>query len=90
MLVVSFPLPTEAVLAASCPGCPRPCVAACPAGAVSPSGFFQEPCSARRRLGPPCDESCDARVSCPVGPAAAYSDRQLAFHMRASLRLAAR
>ena len=90
LLVVSFPLRTEASLAASCPGCSRPCVAACPAGAVSASGFFQEPCTARRRLGPPCDEHCVARVSCPVGPSARYSDRQLAFHMRASLRLAAR
>ena len=72
LVTVSFPLQSEAALAA---------------GAVRENGFVYGPCLTQRRLGPPCDERCAARARCPVGTAARYSDDQLAFHMRASLRL---
>jgi ferredoxin len=68
-----------------CAGCSAPCVTACPAGAVSRDGFAIPACHARRLAAEPCRLSCDARIACIRGPAYRYSERQLAFHMRASL-----
>jgi hypothetical protein len=68
-----------------CAGCPAPCVEACPAGAVARAGFSVPACHARRLSAEPCRLSCAARIACIRGPAFRYSERQLAFHMRASL-----
>lgn len=69
----------------ACEGCPAPCVAACPAGAVARAGFAVPACHARRLSAEPCRLSCAARIACIRGPAHRYTDRQLAFHMAASL-----
>jgi epoxyqueuosine reductase QueG len=68
-----------------CADCPAPCVAACPAGAVRRAGFDVPSCHARRLSAEPCRLSCAARIACVRGPQHRYSDRQLAFHMAASL-----
>jgi hypothetical protein len=69
-----------------CGSCARPCVEACPAGAVAATGFDFVPCSARRLAeGSPCARTCVARLACPVGTAERYGVAQLAFHMDASL-----
>jgi ferredoxin len=69
----------------ACAGCPAPCVAACPAGAVRLGGFSVADCHARRRTAPACHLSCEARVRCVRGVEHRYSDEQLAFHMAASM-----
>jgi hypothetical protein len=71
----------------SCTDCSRPCVSACPAHAVLPEGFRVHPCAAHRLADPACQESCVARIACPIGAAHRYSEQQLAFHMRASLTM---
>lgn len=68
-----------------CAGCPAPCVAACPAGAVRLGGFSVADCHARRRTAPACHLSCEARLRCVRGVEHRYSDDQLAFHMAASM-----
>jgi ferredoxin len=70
---------------AACVGCPAPCVAACPAGAVRVAGFSIADCHARRLTAPACRHSCEARIHCVVGPGHRYTDEQLAFHMAASM-----
>jgi hypothetical protein len=84
-VLVPVALATEPPLAPSCATCSRPCVAACPAGAVVDGGFQFDRCVARRRVDAACQESCAARLRCPVGLAQRYPDDQLGFHMRASL-----
>ncbi len=69
----------------ACAGCPAPCVAACPAGAVRLGGFSVADCHARRRTAPACHLSCEARLRCVRGVEHRYSDEQLAFHMAASM-----
>lgn len=65
-----------------CVGCPAPCAAACPVGAVSAAAPFDiGPCLAH--LAPPvsgCPAGCAARRACPVGSAFAYSALQHAYH----------
>ena len=68
-----------------CAGCPAPCVAACPAGAVRLTGFSVADCHARRRTAPACHLSCDARLRCIRGVEHRYAEEQLAFHMAASM-----
>lgn len=65
----------------------KPCLSACPAGAISMSGFAVRPCRAHlvteegRAL---CMVSgCAARNACPVGAQHRYDPAQLRFHMAA-------
>lgn len=70
----------------SCGPCSKPCVTACPAGAVTGAGFVFAACSERRLAeSSPCARSCPARAACPVGAEARYAPAQIAFHMDASL-----
>jgi epoxyqueuosine reductase len=85
LVVLDRRLPAAAPPGDACAGCPAPCVAACPAGAVAASGFDVRACHARRLSAPACHESCAARLACIRGPQHRYDDRQLAFHMRASM-----
>lgn len=71
---------------AACAG--RPCVAACPADALSGGGFALARCIAFRRLpGSPCAASCRARLACPVRPEHRYDDAQLAHSYGHSLAM---
>jgi epoxyqueuosine reductase QueG len=85
LVVVDVEVPAGPFLGDACAGCPAPCVAACPAGAVRREGFDVPACHARRLTAEPCRLSCAARIACVRGPEHRYTDAQLAFHMRASM-----
>jgi ferredoxin len=85
LVVVDAELPPGVPLGDGCVGCPAPCVAACPAGAVRREGFSVPACHARRLEAVACHLSCVARHACIRGPEHRYSDEQLAFHMAASM-----
>jgi ferredoxin len=85
MIVLDRAGPATLAPGDGCAGCPAPCVAACPAGAVTRAGFDVRSCHARRLSAEPCRLSCAARIACVRGPEHRYSERQLAFHMAASL-----
>ena len=56
----------------------RPCIAACPAGAMADGRFALQKCVAyRRQPDSPCAHTCLARVACPVGSAHRYDSEQL-------------
>lgn len=70
-----------------CPDCsPRPCIAACPAGALSDGNFDLDICS-RYRLQPDsaCALGCLARQACPVGNAHRYEPEQIMHSYSRSL-----
>jgi ferredoxin len=90
LVVLSCEVPEEPPLPSPCAGCPAPCVAACPGRAVSWPRFSAEACGRHRAGDPGCHLSCAARLRCPVGAEHRYPDDQLAFHMRASLRMLSR
>jgi hypothetical protein len=85
LIILSTALPDEAAVGDGCAGCDAPCTAACPAHAVAVTGFGFAACRARRLEDPACHFACAARSRCIRGPEHAYSARQLAFHMSASM-----
>jgi ferredoxin len=71
-----------------CDHCPdKPCMAACPAGAITESGFGYAEC--RGHLASPDGQTgcmmggCLSRAACPVGAEHRYPLQQLRFHMQA-------
>lgn len=86
-LPARLPLEAPAPLAHPCAGCDgRPCLAACPAGALASGSYDVERCRAFLRAHPACDclaIGCLARHACPVGRAFVYDGAQAAHHMRA-------
>jgi hypothetical protein len=71
-----------------CPSCAaRPCMAACPAGALGPGGYDVPRCLAHLEATPDaaCHSGCLARRACPVGSAFAQDPEAGAFHMRSFL-----
>ena len=71
---------------ASCAG--RPCLAACPAEALSDGKFDLARCLAYRKSeNSRCELVCIARTSCPVGAEHRYDDAQLAHTYGRSLNL---
>jgi hypothetical protein len=85
LIVIDRGLSTGPSLGDVCAGCPAPCVAACPGGAVSLAGFSIPACHAHRLRAVPCRLSCAARIGCVRGPEHRYRDEALAFHMAASM-----
>lgn len=69
-----------------CPTCvERPCIAACPAGAVGPAGWDVPGCMAHRlRPVDDCAGGCHARIDCVLGRAHRYPPEAMAFHQRAA------
>jgi len=56
----------------------RPCVSACPAGAMADGRFSLDACLAwRRASGSSCEQSCMARLACPVGAEHRYDAAQI-------------
>lgn len=71
-----------------CPGCvERPCIAACPAGAVGPDGWDVPGCVAHRLAAEAnCAPACTARLECVYGRAHRYPPDALAFHQASARR----
>lgn len=67
-----------------CPTCvERACIAACPAGAVTPAGWDVPRCAAHRgRDGDECASRCHARFECVIGREHRYPPDALAYHQR--------
>src|SRR6185369_8365599 len=66
----------------------KPCVAACPAGALNGEIFDLQKCIAYRRApSSRCQTTCVARISCPVGSEHRYNDEQIAYTYSNSLRM---
>lgn len=75
---------------APCPNCvKRPCVAACPVGALSdeltPAARLQSCVQHRIQPASSCADRCLARLACPVGAEHRYSDAQMRHHYLQSL-----
>lgn len=71
-----------------CDSCaPRPCLASCPAGAVTAAGFDVAACRGHLATAGPggtcLSQGCLARAACPVGAAHRYRPEHLRFHMAA-------
>lgn len=87
LILLPFEVPAAPPRQDLCAGCAAPCVRACPGDAVHVGGFSAEACGASRHDNPACADQCLARRVCPVGASHAYAPEQLAFHMKASMRL---
>ena len=91
-----LPLTPQRQSASPCVDCrDSPCLAACPAGALSaPSDWLRagsgeglRRCLEHRlRPGSNCQDRCLARNACPVGAPHRYTDEQIAYHYLHSLR----
>ena len=69
-----------------CNGCARPCIAACPVGALGPAGYDVPACRAwlSSDAGHDCmAQGCAVRRACPVSQSYGRLPEQSAFHMRA-------
>jgi epoxyqueuosine reductase len=65
----------------------RPCVAACPASAMSDASFALQKCLAWRQLADStCAFTCRTRLACPVGSEHRYGTEQLRHTYSVSLR----
>ncbi|MBV0913113.1 ferredoxin [Anianabacter salinae] len=85
-LVLQGALDLGAPARAPCDTCAgQPCRAACPAGALTPSGYDVPLCKAHVRSpeGEACRGGCLVRRACPVSQAYGRRAEQSAFHMRA-------
>ena len=82
--------PAAAMRPHPCEHCPdKPCLATCPAGAISADRFDVPACRsylADRGEGICMQTGCIARNSCPVGAGYRYPPEQLRFHMDALSR----
>ena len=70
---------------APCTGCARPCVTACPVGALTDTGYDVPACHAYLDTleGGQClSHGCAVRAACPVSQAHGRAPAQSAFHMR--------
>jgi hypothetical protein len=82
--------PTRPVENASpCVSCSdKPCVAACPAGAMDDGRFDMRTCAVyRMQEGSRCSDTCVARISCPVGSVHRYTDEQIRHSYSRSLHV---
>jgi hypothetical protein len=83
-------IPMREASPSPCDSCPeRPCLAACPVGAFSATGYDLAACASHLRSAAGVDCmgcGCLARRACPVGAEHAYGPEQANFFMRAYLR----
>ena len=72
---------------AACPDCAaRPCIAACPAGALTTGTLDLDRCiDYRLQSDSTCASQCLARLACPVGAEHRYTKAQIAYHYGRSL-----
>ncbi len=80
LVAAELPRQHEPPRAHPCERCPeRPCLSACPAGAVGgPLGLDVPLCHAERVRPGGCATACHARAACPVGEP--YTEPQIAHH----------
>jgi hypothetical protein len=72
-----------ATVSRPCEACPdRPCLTACPVGALSGAGYDVPRCHGFLDTGPDCLQGCRVRRACPVGQGRRLA-LQSAFHMKA-------
>jgi epoxyqueuosine reductase len=87
LTTAELPLTGGAPRPSPCDAClDKPCLSACPAGAVQPARFDIDGC-ANYRLQPasPCADRCLARMACPYFPEHRYSLEQIRYHYGRSL-----
>ena len=65
-----------------CEDCPKPCLAACPVGALTGAGYDVPRCHQHLDEGGDCMNGCLVRRACPVSQAYARMPEQSAHHMR--------
>ncbi len=78
---VDAALPASPAVAQSpCEGCAAPCMAACPAHALSSGDWDVVRCSRFHLDSDRCRDTCHSRLACPVGSASRYDDDELHYH----------
>ncbi len=84
-LIVPERLAARVNARAPCDDCPaRPCLSACPAGALGPGGLDAAACHRWLDQGGDCmARGCAARRACPAGRLRGRVEAQSAFHMKA-------
>ena len=91
LTTAELPLRSDEPSDRPCDSCvEKPCIVACPAGAISDSQSFAVNLCLDHRLqaGSTCASQCFARAACPVGAEYIYSDQQIAHHYDLSLSMA--
>jgi epoxyqueuosine reductase len=85
---LDLPIITDSPQPSPCATCPdKPCIRACPAGAVQPEGFDVTGCSQYRlTASSPCADRCLARLACPFFPEHRYTLSQVQYHYGQSLK----
>lgn len=90
LLRARLSLPPSPSQVSPCRACAtKPCLSACPVGAVQAERFDHESClrHVASAAGVQCrEEGCRARLACPVGSEHRHTPEQSAFHMAAMLR----
>lgn len=84
-----FPLTVPQEHPSPCLTCDgKPCLAACPSGAVTAETFALEKCIGWRKLAQsPCRETCLSRLACPIASEHRYSPEQIRHTYAISLRM---
>ena len=85
LFAAELPLPAREPWPSPCARCATtPCIASCPAGAVTANGFDRRACAAHVESpqGAACRSGCLARAACPVGTSHRYRPEQATFHMQ--------
>ena len=87
LATTKFPATVRDTQESPCPSCPlKPCIAVCPATAITASDFDLGRCVAYRQEDQSqCAHQCLARQACPVAPQHRYSDEQIHYHYERSL-----
>ena len=77
---------TKNTMQSPCEGCvEKPCISACPAGAVTLSGWSVQQCATFHIDSKLCSTQCHSRKSCPVGAEHRHSDLQHTYHSNRSI-----
>lgn len=82
-----FPTSTQPATESPCLSChEKPCISACPSGAISQTAFNIFTCTDYRiEVHSSCADRCLARMACPVAPEHKYSLPQIQYHYTQSL-----